>query len=177
MNIKQAIKIAGLTVIVITFATSESFAERLIKPYKEKHYAEPTDDAAIVYFVRPSALGYAVRLWAFVDDTPVGLNLGAQYTFTTVDPGKHLFWAYAENTSALEMEVEVGKTYYLKQIPNMGLMYARVKLVIVSEDAGKKAIKKSKYTELTESGEKRGQEIVEMKYEIAVKWAEKRMEK
>ncbi len=138
----------------------------------EKVTLEPPPDAAVVYVVRPAMLGKAIKAWAFVDETTIGVNKGKHYTFATVPPGRHVFWARAENVSALEMNVEAGVSYYLKQGVQMGGLKARVKLVAVSEMEGKAAIEKCKYTQLTDEGRARGAEIVAAKYETALEKAQ-----
>ena len=146
-------------------------AEKLITVSKERAYGEPTEQTAVVYVVRPAFIGKAVKSWAFVDQEPLGANKGKHYTFGLVEPGEHLFWAKAENTSALEFDIEAGKTYYLKHKIKMGGMKARVKLMQIDESEGKAAIEKCKYTQLTPAGEERAREIIEEKYEVALKKA------
>ena len=135
---------------------------------KEKKTGELADDHGVVYFVRPGFMGKAVKIWAFVDDIAVGANKGKQYTFATVEPGKHVFWSKAENVAAVEIEIEGGKAYYIQQKPKMGGMKTRVKLLVLDEAAGRAAIEKCKgYTTLTAEGEARAAEIIANKYETA----------
>ena len=149
-------------------------AEEMITVSKEKVLAEPSDQEAVVYFVRPAFIGKAVKIWAFVDQTVVGANKGKHYTFAKVPAGRHLFWAKAENLSALQLDVEAGQTYYLKQKVKMGGLKARVKLIQVDAAEGGEALEKCKYTTLTGAGEERGAEIVAQKHGIAVEKAAKR---
>lgn len=161
------IALGTLTVLALVGLPSLLGGE-VIEVHKDKVYAEPTADSAVVYFVRPALMGKTVKTWAFVDEEPVGANKGRHYTFAKVSPGLHLFWAKAENTSALELKVNAGETYYLKQGIRMGGMKARVKLMAVDAEEGKKAMQKCKYTELTDEGRERGMEIVANKYETAL---------
>ena len=164
-----------LTIALVICASLIS-AQELITVSKEKVQPEPSDQAAVVYFVRPAFMGKAVKIWAFVDETVAGANKGKHYTFATVPAGKHLFWGKAENVSGLELEVEAGKTYYLKQKVKMGGMKARVKLMQIDAAEGEKALEKCKYTTLTPAGEERGAEIVAEKYEVALEKAAKQQE-
>ena len=161
-------------ILAILATALPALAGDVITVQKEKATAEPTEDAAVVYVVRPAMMGKAVKIWAFAGESPIGANKGKHYTFATVPPGKHVFWARAENVSALEMEVEAGKTYYLKQGVRMGGMKARVKLMVVDETEGEEAIKKCKYTQLTGEGEARAAEIIAAKYKTAVEKAKER---
>ena len=95
----------------------------------------------------------------------------------TVPAGTHVFWSKAENTSALELEVKAGETYYLKQHVKMGGMKARVKVELISEQEGQEAIAKSKYTQLTAEGQARAAEIAAEKYQVAVEKAAERKAK
>lgn len=158
------------TISLVLFLTlnSSALAGMYTDVQKEKQYAEPTDDSAIVYVVRPAVLGKAVRIWAFVDKQSIGVNRGKQYTFARVLPGEHTFWAKAENISAIEFEVEAGKTYYLKQTVKMGAFKARVKLIQIDEVEGKEGIEKCKFTRLTPEGQERAEEIAAKKWETAV---------
>lgn len=145
-------------------------AEELMTVQKERVYGEPTEHTAIVYVVRPASFqGKVIKSWAFVDQEPIGVNKGKHYTFASVEPGKHVFWARAENTSALELDIEAGKTYYLKQKVKTGALKARIKLIQIDETEGQVAVEKCKYTQLTEAGRARALEIVEGKYETALK--------
>lgn len=139
--------------------------------------AEPADEAATIYIVRPAFVGKAVKMWSFCDETPLGANKGKHYHFATVPPGKHVFWTKAENVSALELETEAGRTYYLQQKVKMGGMKARVKLILLSEQEGEEAIAKSAFTRLTPEGETRAAEIAAEKYQVAVEKAAERKAK
>lgn len=135
-------------------------AGELFTVEKETRMAEAKSGHATIYVVRPAMVGKAIKFWAFSDDTPIGVTKGKTYTFGHVPAGKHVFWSKAENVSALEIEVEAGKTYYLWQKARMGGMKARVKLTEATEAEGKAALEKAgKYTSLTGEGETRAKEI------------------
>ena len=156
-------------IMLVLIVPSSAGAEELITVSKERVYGELTEETAVIYVVRPAFVGKAVKSWAFVDQKPMGANKGKHYTFGLVDTGRHLFWAKAENISALEIDIEAGKTYYLKQKIKVGAMKARVKIMEIDEADGKAAIEKCKYTQLTPAGEQRAREIIEEKYEVALK--------
>ncbi len=135
-------------------------AGELFTVEKEAKMAEAKDGHAIIYVVRPAMVGKAIKFWAFCDDMPLGVTKGKTYTFGHVPAGKYVCWSKAENVSALDMEVEAGKTYYLWQKARMGGMKARVKLTEATEAEGQAALKKGgKYTSMTAGGEARAQEL------------------
>lgn len=146
-------------------------------PAADKDYAvrvkggptpEAQPDKASVYIVRPANMGKAIRIWAFADETVLGLTKGNTYTHVYLDPGTYVFWSRAENVSAVEYAVVAGETYYFKQKVKMGGFKARVRAEFLSEDEGLEALKKcEKYSTLTEAGKARGGEIVAEKYATA----------
>lgn len=134
-------------------------AEKLFTTSKEKVFEEPSDSEALVYVVRPATVGFAIKLWAFADKDAIGVTKGRMYISGKVAPGKHVFWAKAENISALELNVKPGKTYYLKQSVRMGAFKARVKLEVISKEEWEKNVKKCSYAKLTAGGKKRGADL------------------
>ena len=119
----------------------------------EKHYKTDTDktqhptpeapaDKALIYVVRPTMGGHKVQTKLAMDGQFKGVNRGNNYFFFTAEPGLHNFCSQSENKSALSLQVEAGKTYYLQQKIKMGFMKARNKLVALSEAEGKEALAK-----------------------------------
>ena len=108
---------------------------------KTKHpVAEAAAGKAIVYVLRPSLMGNKVQTKLAVDGDWKGVNRGNNYFFFTLDPGEHYFCSQAENHSLLTLKLEAGKTYYLQQHVQMGVMKARNKLESMTEDEGKKKL-------------------------------------
>ena len=115
---------------------------------KEVDYSTETDksqhpvpeqpaDKALVYVLRPSMMGNKVQTKLAVDGEWKGVNRGNNYFYFTLDPGEHYFCSVAENHSLLKLNVEAGKTYYLQQHVEMGIMKARNKIEPMSEEEGK----------------------------------------
>ena len=114
---------------------------------------------ALLYVMRPTSMGYAIKSFFFVDDTIVGINRGSSYFFVDVAPGKHVFWSKSENTDALEMTVEAGKTYYLQQQVQMGGFRARTKLKALNDEEGRATLAKcSKHGVMGPAGKAKGDE-------------------
>jgi hypothetical protein len=121
----------------------------------------PEEGKALVYVVRPTSLGYAIKSFFIVDDTPAGINRGSSYFFVQVEPGRRVFWSKSENVDALELEVEAGKTYYLQQHVQVGGFRARTKLEVLDETEGKAALAKCrKHGTMTAKGRAKAAEIV-----------------
>jgi hypothetical protein len=137
--------------------------------------AEPEEGHALVYVFRTATVGAAIKTWAFIDDELMMVSKPRAYSFAQVPAGKHLFWTKSENTSALELDVEAGKTYYLKVKIKMGINKARAKLVeLESEEEIQKAFSKCSYVKPTTEGYARAQEIVANRMDRAVNKAQQR---
>ena len=81
---------------------------------------------SVVYFVRPSAMGFAINFSYFDSTKLIARFNGGKYIRYECEPGKHLFWARSENRVFMESDLEPGKIYFLKASPQMGMMKAQV---------------------------------------------------
>ena len=134
--------------------------EEFVEFSKEHPLGQVAPDKALVYFLRPTSVGFAIKSWMFRDEQVLGVNRGSSYFFAYVEPGKHVFWSKSENVDALELEVEAGKTYYLQQHVRMGGLKARTKLEVLAEADGVERLAKcSKHGVLTDKGRARGAEL------------------
>jgi hypothetical protein len=88
--------------------------------------AGPLPDKALVYFMRPSAYGFAVNFQIWDGDHFIGLSQAKSYFAYACDPGTHLFLGIAENKVAVEADLEAGKTYYIGTNVRTGVWKARV---------------------------------------------------
>ena len=120
----------------------------------DERRGEPQEGHALVYVFRPAKIAYAVKTWAFADDDLMMVSKPTAYSFAQVPAGKRLFWTKSENTSAMELEVEAGKTYYFKiKIKiKMGFGKARANLLHIDEAEAQKYFKKCSYVEPSEEG-------------------------
>jgi hypothetical protein len=88
--------------------------------------AAPRPEKALVYFMRPSGMGFAVNFQIWDRDHFVGLSQAKSYFAYECDPGKHLFFGFAENKVAIEADLEAGKSYYIGTNVRMGAWKARM---------------------------------------------------
>jgi len=88
--------------------------------------AGPAPEKALVYFLRPSGMGFAVNFQIWDGDHFVGLSQAKSYFTYECDPGKHLFLGIAENRVAIEADLETGKSYYIGTNVKMGTWKARM---------------------------------------------------
>jgi hypothetical protein len=128
---------------------------------KDHPVSEAKADKALVYVLRPTSFGAAIKSFFFCDDDILGINQGSSYFFAQVAPGNRVFWSKSENVDALALNVEAGKTYYLQQHVEMGGFRARTRLELLDDAAGQEALAKcKKHGTLTDSGRAKGKEIV-----------------
>jgi len=137
---------------------------------REKKVVRPDvlPDMASIYIVRPAKMGMAIRMWAFADNTALGLTKGDTYAHAYLEPGEYAFWSRAENVSAVKKTVEAGKTYYFKQQVKMGGLKARVSVEFLSDTEGLEALDKcASFSVLTDAGKVRAAEIAAEKRDTA----------
>jgi hypothetical protein len=166
--------LAALFTFTVALGTSVHAGEPYLIKHKDKAMGKASPDKALVYILRPAGMGTAIKMWAFVDDRFMGVTKGKNYTYALAAPGERLFWAKAENVSALKLTVEAGKTYFLKQKVNMGGFKARVKLLVVDESETPQIFKKCKYyVTPTERANDKAKTYIEEFYELAQERAAK----
>ena len=93
----------------------------------------PQTDKALVYFMRPSGMGFAVNFQIWDSDRFVGLSQAKSYFAYECDPGKHVFLGFAENQVAIEADLEAGKSYYIGTNVRMGAWKARMNFTPVTQ--------------------------------------------
>jgi hypothetical protein len=100
-------------------------------------------DMALIYIVRPSAVGSMLRMRVTCDGNSIGSTQGKQFIYAYVSPGKHEFVSKAENKDDLLIIVEAGKTYFLEQKAHLGYTVARNNLVRIIDEAEAREILKN----------------------------------
>ncbi len=104
----------------------------------------PAPGTALVYFVRPMAGATIRRFRVTCDGRPIGLTNGKRYIYTMLKPGKHDFISKAENKDELSIVLNADSTYFIEQIPQMGLFSARNVIKRMDEVTGRKKLSKCK---------------------------------
>lgn len=105
----------------------------------------PSATDSVVYVVRPSSMGTAVRFNVFLDDqdpaSEMGYNRGGQYIYFTVTPGVHKIFSVAENTPELTFDIKAGEVIYVQQKVYPGVIMARNDLTILPATEGQWRVK------------------------------------
>lgn len=101
--------------------------------------AKPEPGKALVLFMRPSSVGFAIA--SSVYDAPdedtrfIGVVRSKQKMAYQAEPGMHRFMVIAENADFMDATLEAGKTYYVLIQPRMGVWKARFSLFPVHNHA------------------------------------------
>ena len=152
---------ALLLILTAVAGGSGARAADYVEFSKEHPLAEAQADKALIYVVRPTSVGAAIKSFFFSDEEVLGINRGNSYFFARVDPGRHVFWSKSENVDALELDVQAGGTYYIQQHVQMGGFRARTRLEVLDEARGREALAEcKKHGTLTGEGREKGAEIV-----------------
>jgi hypothetical protein len=120
IKILKEMKNSIITTLLICLCTSVCVCQNIALAPAEK---------AVIYFVRPSSLGFAINFSYFDSTKLIGKFNGPKYIRYECDPGNHLFWARSENKDFIEAEVEAGRIYFIEAIPRMGALKAAIELI------------------------------------------------
>lgn len=105
----------------------------------------PPAGRALVYVVRPSAVGGLVRFNVFVDDqadsAEVGYTRGNQYLYFSLPPGEHKIYSKAENWADLVLTVNAGDIVFVQQEVAVGMLMARNSLSRLEDYQGRYYVK------------------------------------
>ncbi|HEX4849435.1 MAG TPA: DUF2846 domain-containing protein, partial [Puia sp.] len=110
-----------------TDSTSKvSDSQKATRPtYKDPKNIIPESGKAVVYFMRPSVMAFAVPMRIDADSFQVGWLPTKAFLYTILDAGEHNFSSKAENEFHLKLTLESGKVYYVEEDAKMGWVYAR----------------------------------------------------
>lgn len=143
---KTKLFLAILGVALMTGCASVPMGDKT-QDAKLKTFADTPKDKAGLYIYRNETMGSAVKMDVDVDGAPIGQTVSKTYLYKELAPGKHTVTSKAENTSTLEVDAKPGTLYYLWQEVKMGILSARSKLSLVSDDQGKAGVLESSLAE------------------------------
>ena len=156
-------------VLLISSVTPVAYAAKLVEYQKKQQFVDEVPEGlALIYFYRPQANVGINVIPVFIDEQFVGITKGNTYVFATVEPGKHVLWAKSFNTAAIEVEVEAGRTYYVR-IREAAAMFSKSRARLALPDATKAAtrIRRCAYVLPTPAGEARGAELISTHWQKA----------
>jgi len=98
----------------------------------------PYPGMAMVIFMRPSTLGFAIQssVYEIRDSEPSLIGIVAANTKVVhhLEPGTHLFMVIGESADFMSADLEANKTYYALVTPRMGMWKARFSLKPVKKE-------------------------------------------
>jgi Protein of unknown function (DUF2846) len=103
---------------------------------------QPPVGKALVYILRPSSMGMLIRMRVRCDGRNIGSTKAENFLFAVVEPGKHTLQTTSENVETMDITVEAGKIYYVKQQAKMGFAFAETGLKLLDEKEGQKDLGK-----------------------------------
>jgi hypothetical protein len=101
-------------------------------------------DVARIYVVRPSLFGSAIKMPVYCNEKLIGRTGPQSYLSWEVKEGEVLLNSTGENSENFTINAKAGKSYYIKQVPKMGVVAARVSLELMGEEEGKRLVSKLK---------------------------------
>lgn len=109
---------------------------------KAKEFNQPSHGNAGVYVYRNSFVGRALKKDIWVDGKCIGESAPDVFFYTEVDGAKkHKFDTESEfSPNTLELMVEAGKNYFIRQFIKMGVFVGGAGLEQVSEEQGQKDV-------------------------------------
>jgi len=109
-------------------------------------FPEAQPDSGLVYFYREKKfVGAAVSYNVREQDKIIGAIANGTYFFVHATPGEHTYKASTEADILKTVDVEAGKTYYIRCGVDMGFMAGRPSLTLVAEAEAKSVIRDLTY--------------------------------
>lgn len=106
-----------------------------------KTFASPSSGNAAVYVFRNSFVGQALTKALYIDAKLIGMSANKVYFYKELPAGKHTISTQSEfSDNALEITLEAGKLYFVRQYIKMGVFVGGANLELVSEEEGKKEV-------------------------------------
>ncbi len=89
----------------------------------------PEPEHALLLFVRPSSLGFAIHPALYDGDTLIGISSAQTAVAYQATPGPHRFMVVSEAADFLDAELIAGRTYFVTVEPRIGVWRARFSLL------------------------------------------------
>ena len=104
------------------------------------------DGKAIIYVVRPEAIGSAIGMIVTINGEVMGATKGKNYIYKVVDPGTYsITWKVTSDApEPVSVQAEAGKKYYVWQDVRMGPLFALCSFALLNEQEGLAKLQKCK---------------------------------
>jgi hypothetical protein len=133
MKIIRRLLLTACFVLLASFSTACAGSSQYMKEVAVRSPLRPPADKAMVVFLRPSGLGFAIN-FSILDQQGrwIGEAVAKSQFAVELPPGEYMFVGWAENTAALKATLAPGRVYYVKVDPSMGFGSARVTLEAIT---------------------------------------------
>ena len=102
---------------------------------------KPIPGKSVIYVYRNELFGGTIGMDIIIDNQNIGGTASRNFLWIKTEPGDHIIASKAENRDVMQLKTEAGKIYYIWQEAKMGMMSARTKLNLVSEDEGQTGVR------------------------------------
>lgn len=140
-------RLIGFAGLIAILAASGCASVKLAPPDEDKRAKSMSAPSgkALVYVYRHELLGAAIAMRVRVDGKLIGHTRSKTYFLIEVPPGTYKISSHSENESAVELNAEAGKKYYLwQEVKLLGFIISRTKLQVVDEKTGRGQMMKCK---------------------------------
>ena len=115
---------------------------------------------ARIYVMRPAVfMGAAIAMSVKDGDQIIGVTKGGNYLCWERNPGDVVLTSKSENEVTLRFHVDEGKSYYILQRVEIGLITSRTKLELIGEVEGKKDLSQCSALRVLRNNNKAGYEM------------------
>jgi hypothetical protein len=102
---------------------------------------QPPSGKSLVYVVRPTLLGKPFGGDITANGEYIGTTQGGLYVYAVLTPGNYKFEVTGQdNESDIEVNLEAGKIYFIKQSVYPGIFKGMAKLALLDNDEGRKSL-------------------------------------
>ena len=144
---RQTLAAASLLLLTACASAPMAVPER---DSQAKQFA-PAAGKAVVYIYRNENFGGAVKIPISVNSRLIGDTVANSYFRLVLDPGSYAIQCKAEKDSALTVQAEAGKVYFVWQEMKMGMWAAGCSMHLASDEEGRKAVLECKLLDAPES--------------------------
>ena len=137
---RTAVRLTMLFVVALSVVGCATTSQ--LVPAANKAVDISTTDMARIYVVRPAFVGTAIKFGITENGKQMGTLAYDSYLCWDRESGHVVLRAKSENRSEIEFDAEAGKTYYIHAHVRMGMIMARVKLELLDNAEGKRALGK-----------------------------------
>lgn len=142
---KKYLKSALIICTLFLTGCAKTAMETQEKSDAAKQFINPPKTETGLYIYRDAFFGAALKKNLYIDDKFIGESAPYVFFYKLLKPGNHKISTESEfGNNDLNIVMEGGKNYFVRQYIKMGVFVGGANLEQVSEEKGKEAIKELK---------------------------------